>query len=75
MAELTITVPDPQVPRVQAALGNVLSLVDGNGDRRDATAEEARQFLVDELKNIVAAHERAVAASVATGAVVAIDAT
>lgn len=47
MADLTITVPDPQVPRVQAAVGLYLGL------GRDATAQEVRNFLVDTLKQTV----------------------
>jgi len=47
MATLTITVPDPQVPRIQTAVGTYLSL------GRDATADEVRQLLVNQLTQIV----------------------
>ena len=47
MATLTITIPDPQVPRVQTAVGLYLSL------GRDATAQEVQDFLVDTLKETV----------------------
>jgi hypothetical protein len=53
MAELTITLNDAHVPRVQTAMGALLGVTDGNGDPRDATAEEIRQHLVDYLKDRV----------------------
>lgn len=75
MAQLTITVPDAQVPRVQTAFGAVLDLRDGNGDLRDATADEVRQYLVDKLKQIVRLHESQEATETAVAAVVDVDAT
>ena len=53
MADLIITVPDPVVPRVQAAFGKRQRLKDGNGDPRDATAEEVRQVLVGIIERVV----------------------
>lgn len=75
MAQLTITVPDPQVPRVQAAMGKLLELRDGNGDIRDATAEEVRQYLVDKLKQVVFTQEKRDAAGAAEAGVTEVDAT
>lgn len=51
MADLTITVPDPQVPRIQDAIGYQLQL------GRPATTEEVRQFIVLQLTNAVRAAE------------------
>ena len=45
MATLTLTIPDPQVPRIQAALGTYLGL------GRDANATEVQDFLVEVLKD------------------------
>lgn len=47
MATLSITVPDPQVPRVQTAIGFYLGL------GRDATADEVRGVLVNLLTQVV----------------------
>lgn len=69
MASLTITVPDPQVPRVQAALGEVMLL------GRDATSDEVRQFIVDNLKQVVRSVETQDAEETARATVVDIDAT
>lgn len=55
MATLSITVPDPQVPRIQAAIGIYLSL------GRDATASEVQEVLVDTLTTIVRKTEVGVA--------------
>jgi hypothetical protein len=47
MATLTITIPDPQVPRIQTGVGLYL------GIGRDATAQEVQNFLVEVLKDVV----------------------
>lgn len=75
MAELTITVPDPEVPRVQTAMGILLGFVDGNDDPRDATAEEVRQYLVDKLIGVVKKQEQREAGATAAGAITPINAT
>lgn len=75
MATLTLTIPDPQVPRVQAAFGEILELIDGNGDRRDATAEEVRVFLVGKLKQYVRSQEARAASDAAGAAVTDVDVT
>lgn len=69
MATLSITVPDAQVPRVQAALGRALGL------EGDATADQVRQFLVDTLVEAVLAQERAEAAKAARDGVTEVGAT
>lgn len=69
MAELTITVPDPQVPRIQAAFGTRLGLVDGANLPRDATTEEVRQQLIQHLQGVVLAEERKPAIEAAADAV------
>jgi hypothetical protein len=75
MATLTVTVPDPQVPRVQTAIGRELQLFDAGLNRRDATAEEVRQYLVDQLKAVVVKQEQIIAVADARGTVTPIDAT
>ncbi len=52
MADLTLTLNDAHVPRIQAAFGTVLGL-DG-----DATAEDVRQHLIAYMKDVVERHER-----------------
>ena len=75
MATLTVTVPDPQVPRVQAALGKHLQLFDGSLNPRDATAEEVRQWLVDQLIAVVVKQEQIDAVADARATVTPIGAT
>jgi hypothetical protein len=75
MAQLIITVPDPEVPRVQAAMGSLLSLVDQDDNPRGATAEEVRQYLVDMLIGRVTKEEQRVAGATAANAVAPITAT
>ena len=58
MAELTITVPDGQVARIQAAMGKRLG-TETDGVARDATSEEIRQACVDYLIENVRHQERA----------------
>ena len=69
MTTLTVTVPDPQVPRIQTAMGAHLRL------GRDATAEEVRQQLVDYLKGVVFHEEASAASDTARDAVTVVDAT
>jgi hypothetical protein len=69
MASLTITVPDAQVPRVQAAVGKALEL------GQDATTDEVRQFLVDKLIQLVRSVEKREAADAAFSSVTDIGAT
>lgn len=75
MATLTITVPDAQVPRVQAAVGRALGLVDGSELPRDATSDEVRQHIVDFLIETTRRIEAREAAQTAADAVTDIGAT
>jgi hypothetical protein len=77
MAALTITVPDPQVPRVQAAVGRAIGLIDGQNppQPRDATADEVRQYLVDLLVQVTRREELRDAVITAEAGVSDIDAT
>ena len=52
MAQLTITVPDPQVPRVLEAFSQR-----AGKDVADMTEEDARLVLVDLIKRVVASYE------------------
>ena len=75
MADLTITVPDPAVPRVQAAFGRTLGTLDGNGDPRDATTDEVRGVIVSFLEETVQRIEKQDAAQTAADAIVGVGAT
>ncbi|WP_455363579.1 hypothetical protein [[Eubacterium] cellulosolvens] len=75
MATLTVTVPDAQVPRVQAAMGAYLQTLDGSLNPRDATAEEVRQYLVDHLIAVVVKQEQKTAEADARLTVTPIGAT
>jgi len=57
MATLSITVPDAEVPRIAAAIGDRMGLRDSNGVARVATAAEMRGWIVDRLKEITRSHE------------------
>jgi hypothetical protein len=52
MADLTITVPDPAVPRIRAAVGRAMLL------GRDATTAEVQTFIRSALKQAVIELER-----------------
>jgi hypothetical protein len=75
MAQMTVTVPDPEVPRVQAAIGQRLNHQSGIFEPRVATAEEVRQFLVDHLIQTVREVEREAGRQAADSAVTDIGAT
>lgn len=75
MAALQITVPDAQVPRARTAIGAILTLRDGNGALRDATAAEVSQFLADYLKASVLQYEQRSAEVTARQGVAPITAT
>lgn len=76
MASLTITVPDDQVDRIRAALGQALNMVDGvNGGFLDATTDQVRQYLRDSLKGVVYQVEQENAARAAAQAVAPPDIT
>ena len=58
MPDITISLTAPQATRVGAALGAAMRLVDGNGDPRSATLDEARDFLRQQMIDVVRAQER-----------------
>lgn len=64
MATMTLTIDDAHVPRVLTAFGSLHNYVDGNGDPRDATAEEVRTHLIAYLKERVLRYERSQIAAV-----------
>jgi hypothetical protein len=49
---ITLTLPDQQVPRLQHALGLVLNL------GRDATGSEAKSYIIQQLVDVVHRTER-----------------
>ena len=53
MAQLTITIPDAELPRVVAAFAERAGIAE-----QDMTAEDARQVIIDLIKRIVRQHER-----------------
>jgi hypothetical protein len=75
MATLSITVPDAQIPRVQAAIGFKLGLFDANRQPRLATAEEVRQYLVQVIIDDTRIYEADQAEKAARDAVTEIGAT
>lgn len=75
MADLTITVPDPAVARVQAAFGKSLGTVDGSNVPRDATTEEVRQAIVQFLEDTVTRIDKRDAAATASDAVTDVGAS
>lgn len=52
MATLTITAPDPAVPRIRAMVGKAMNL------GRDATTPEVEQHILRSLKEDVVRYER-----------------
>lgn len=70
MAQLTITVPDAQVPRIRAAFAPRVMK-----DAADVTAEDVRLALIDIVKKIVRGHEAQEAEATARAGIVDVDAT
>jgi hypothetical protein len=56
--DITITITNQQGTRVLTALGHKYGLKDGLGSPRDATAQEAKDFIVRHLKQTVLEQER-----------------
>lgn len=52
MADLTLTVNDTHIPRIQAAFGEMLGL------EGDATAEDIRQYLIAYMKDVTINYEQ-----------------
>lgn len=67
MVTLTIELNAKQAGRVQAAVGDVLSLTE------PATVDDARRFLVQQLRRLVARYEDAESVEAARLAAVALD--
>lgn len=58
MPDITISLTAPQATRVATALGAAMGLVDENNAPRAATLTEARDFLRQQMVDIVRAQER-----------------
>jgi len=60
MPTLTITLTQPQVDRVTSACGKAWNLLDGQDppQPRDATENEVRIWLIDQLRGLVHGVER-----------------
>lgn len=77
---LSVTIPDAQLPRVQNATRATFGQVpDGAGGFRDMTnaeiVERIRQEVIQMLKGIVRRHERAALVAAAEAPIVDVDAT
>ena len=57
MPSLTIDVTPEQATRIQSAIGRAIGAVDEQGENRDATAVEVRQWIIEQLKNTVRRQE------------------
>ncbi len=64
MADLNINIADDKLARAKVALGKYRQLTDENGVAREATDQEVKQFMKQELGQMVRAieHQEAVAA-------------
>jgi hypothetical protein len=58
MADMTITVPDADVPRVQEAYGSILGKKDAGGNPRPATNAEVQKATTDWLRDSTMDYER-----------------
>lgn len=58
MADMTITIPDQDVPRVTEAYGSILNKRDENGDPRPATPAEVDKAITDWLHQSTLDYER-----------------
>ena len=75
MASITLTFSAEHEQRIRDALEETFNLVDENGDPRPAVANDLKQFLRDELQNLVRRSERRVAASQIIDSITDIDVT
>jgi hypothetical protein len=58
MADMTITIPDQDVPRVQEAYGSILNKRDAQGNPRPATPAEVDKAITDWLHQSTLDYER-----------------
>jgi len=75
MAVMTITTTAANAARVVTAFGNKLGTVDGNGDPRDATAQEVKDAVIAHMKGVVRTFETAAVVTAAADGVVDIEPT
>jgi hypothetical protein len=75
MADVTITIPDAQVPRVLDSIGRLTGLVDEFGNPRPATGAEAKTFVAETLKGLIFKEERVDTGTAAADTVDKIDIT
>ena len=75
MATLTITTTAAHAARALTAFGDKFNLKDGNGDPRDATAAEMKDYFVNHMKGVVHSYETRVANTAASAAINQIDPT
>ena len=61
MATVTIELDAQQILRLRTAFGTYLDLRDGQGQPRLATSEECRQWMIQRVREIVLAEEKAAA--------------
>ena len=69
MVEITITIPTSQVSRLQSAFEETLGL------DRPATVTDAKNYIIDDLKQLVRTSEKRVAAKTATDLITDLDIT
>lgn len=63
MADVTITIPQDQVQRLQDAFTFVLEPVDENGDPRQADLADLKGYIIADLKQFVRSAEKRAAAA------------
>ena len=67
--DVTISMTAQQITRFAVALGKSRNLVDAQGQPRNATNAEMRQFVIDQVRGVVLETERAAATEAAIKAV------
>lgn len=75
MGTLTITTTAPQDVRLIAAYTDLIKPLDGNGDPRNATAEEIKARVIQGIKSVVHGFETHEAAALAADAIIPIEPT
>lgn len=61
MASITITTTAPQDARLGPAFGDLLQVRNAQGQQRSATAAEVKDWLADQLRQVVQGYESRVA--------------